>query len=61
MDAEVSVDGDFVDVAYKVVDGTRTMPWNDVDPHAVADGLPWRRFPWYLGQRNYSGMYLVRY
>ena len=41
MDAEVSVDGDFVDVAYKVVDGTRTMPWNDVDPHAVADGLPW--------------------
>ncbi len=57
MEAEVSVGGDFADVAYKVVDGTRTMPWSDVDPYAVAEGLPWRRYPWYLGQRNYSGMY----
>lgn len=50
--------GDFADVAYKVEGGgTTLMPWNDVDPHAVAEGLPWRRFAWYLGQRNYSGMY----
>jgi hypothetical protein len=33
------------------------MPWTDVDPLAVADGRPWREFPWYLGQRHYSGMY----
>jgi hypothetical protein len=33
------------------------MPWNDLDPLAVADGSPYREFPWYLGQRNYSGMY----
>jgi hypothetical protein len=50
--------GDFADVAYKVEGGgTTLMPWNDVDPHEVAEGLPWRRFAWYLGQRNYSGMY----
>jgi hypothetical protein len=32
-------------VAYKVVGGgTTLMPWNDVDPHAVAEGLlPIRR------------------
>jgi hypothetical protein len=58
MKATVTAGGDFADVAYKVVGGgTTLMPWNDVDPHAVAEGLPWRRFPWYLGQRNYSGMY----
>jgi hypothetical protein len=58
MKAQAKVGGDFADVAYKVVGGGSTlMPWNDVDAHAVAEGLPWRRFPWYLGQRNYSGMY----
>jgi hypothetical protein len=47
-----------VDVAYKTAAGeTRVMPWNDLDPLAVADGSPYREFPWYLGQRNYSGMY----
>ena len=46
-----------VDVAYKTAAGkTRVMPWNDLDPLAVADGSPYREFPWYLGQRNYSGM-----
>jgi hypothetical protein len=58
MKGQVSADGDFADVAYKVVGGdTRLVAWNDVDPHAVAEGLPWRRFPWHLGQRSYSGMY----
>jgi hypothetical protein len=33
------------------------MPWRDADLNAVAKGQPWRRFPWYLGQRNYSGSY----
>lgn len=28
-----------------------------MDYHAVAEGRPWRTFPWYLGQRNYSGRY----
>jgi hypothetical protein len=32
-------------------------PWRDADLSAVAKGKPWRRFPWYLGQRNYSGVY----
>jgi hypothetical protein len=31
--------------------------WADVDYHAVVTGRPWRAFPWYLGQRNYSGRY----
>jgi hypothetical protein len=31
--------------------------WADLDYHAVAAGRPWRAFPWYLGQRNYSGRY----
>ena len=31
--------------------------WSDLDYHAVAAGRPWRAFPWYLGQRNYSGRY----
>lgn len=48
--------GDF-DVAYKTAAGEiRVMPWEDADPLAIADGRPWREFPWYLGQRHYSGM-----
>jgi hypothetical protein len=31
--------------------------WADMDYHAVVSGRPWRAFPWYLGQRNYSGRY----
>ena len=51
-------DSDVVDVAYKAMNGEiRVMPSTDVDPLAVADGRPWREFPWYLGQRHYSGMY----
>jgi hypothetical protein len=33
------------------------MPWTDVDLLAVAGSRPWREFPWYLGQRHYSGMH----
>jgi hypothetical protein len=28
-----------------------------LDPEAVANACPWRTFPWYLGQKNYSGLY----
>jgi hypothetical protein len=31
--------------------------WREADLKAVVEGQPWRRFPWYLGQRNYSGSY----
>jgi hypothetical protein len=49
---------DFADVAYKAEGGgTAVLPWNDVDANAIAAGWPWRRFPSYLGQRNYSGLY----
>jgi hypothetical protein len=50
MRVQVSAVGGFADLAYKVAGGeTKRMPWDDVDPHAVAEGLPWRQFPWYLG------------
>jgi hypothetical protein len=58
MKAITDAGSDVVDVAYKAMNGEiRVMPWTDVDPLAVADGRPWREFPWYLGQRHYSGMY----
>jgi hypothetical protein len=31
--------------------------WREADLKAVVEGQPWRRFPWYRGQRNYSGSY----
>lgn len=31
--------------------------WSELDLRSVVDGVPWRRFPWYLGQGNYSGLY----
>jgi hypothetical protein len=31
--------------------------WPELDYYVVADGRPWRTFPWFLGQRNYSGRY----
>lgn len=47
-----------VDVEYRSAGGKpRVMPWNDIDPQAVAAGRPWREFAWHLGQRNYSGRY----
>jgi hypothetical protein len=56
--AQCDVSGVLAEVAYKVPDGDiKLMPWSDVDPYAVAAGRPWRQFPWYVGQRNYSGMY----
>jgi hypothetical protein len=31
--------------------------WAEMDYRTVVAGRPWRTFPWYLGQRNYSGRY----
>ena len=31
--------------------------WAEADPVSIANGRPWRKFPWYLGQTNYSGVY----
>jgi hypothetical protein len=49
---------DFVEASYKAADGSRvTGQWESLDAEAVAAGLPWRTFPWYLGQKNYAGLY----
>jgi hypothetical protein len=47
-----------VKISYKASDGSVvTGPWGDITADAIASGLPWRTFPWYLGQKNYSGLY----
>jgi hypothetical protein len=33
------------------------IPWKETHPATVVDGVPWRKFPWFIGQKNYSGMY----
>jgi hypothetical protein len=49
---------DIVKISYKANDGNVvTGPWSDITADAIASGLPWRTFPWYLGQKNYSGLY----
>lgn len=46
------------EACFKRSDGqVKVVAWNDLDPNAVAEGRPWRTFPWYLGQKNYSGLY----
>ena len=47
---------DYMHASYKTSDGSAVMvDWADLDADAVVLGKPWRTFPWYLGQRNYSG------
>jgi len=49
---------DSIEVEYKRADGAVVKTaWSDLDTDAVIEGRPWRTFPWYLGQRNYSGLY----
>jgi hypothetical protein len=31
--------------------------WKETYPGTVIDAVPWRRFPWFIGQKNYSGLY----
>lgn len=33
------------------------ISWKETHPTTVIDAVPWRKFPWFLGQKNYSGMY----
>jgi hypothetical protein len=49
---------DAAEVQYKRPDGAKAKAlWTDVDASKFVDGMPWRTFPWYLGQRNYAGTY----
>jgi hypothetical protein len=44
-------------VRYRCHGGIVETTWKDANPAALIDALPWRRFPCFLGQRNYSGLY----
>jgi hypothetical protein len=49
---------DFLEGSYKAADSSIvTEEWERLDADAVAAGRPWRTFPWYLGQKNYAGLY----
>jgi hypothetical protein len=49
---------DYSEAFYKSSDGrVVSVPWSNLDANATAEGRPWRTFPWYLGQRNYAGLY----
>jgi len=48
----------YEEASYKASDGHIVrVPFEDLDANTVASGRPWRVFPWYLGQRNYAGLY----
>jgi hypothetical protein len=45
-------------VHYRRADGTAAaVRWADADASAIVDGMPWRKFPWYLGRRSKAGIY----
>jgi hypothetical protein len=49
---------DYFEAFYKSSDGhVVNVPLSDLDANAVVQGRPWRVFPWYLGQKNYAGLY----
>ncbi len=58
MKAVTKTGQDVVEASYKAADGSIvTGLWEGLDAEAVAAGRPWRTFPWYLGQKNYAGLY----
>jgi TnsA endonuclease N terminal len=58
MKAAVVNQEDFAEASYRNSDHeVVTTAWSDLDADAVAAGVPWRTFPWYLGQESYSGVY----
>jgi hypothetical protein len=58
MKSVVDTEQDFAEATYRNSTGVVvTTVWSDLDADAVAAGAPSRKFPWYLGQRNYSGVY----
>jgi len=58
MKAVTKTGQDVVEASYQAADGSIvTGQWESLDAEAVAAGRPWRTFPWYLGQKNYAGLY----
>lgn len=58
MKSAVSTNSDYAEASFKDADGeVVSTPWSQLDADFVVRGRPWRNFPWYLGQRNYSGRY----
>jgi hypothetical protein len=58
MNTAVTTNSDFAEAWFKSSDGERvSTTWAAIDAEVVARGSPWRTFPWYQGQRNYSGRY----
>ncbi len=58
MKTAVTANWDFAEAWFKDAAGEKvSMSWSQLDANAVVRGRPWRDFPWYLGQRNYSGRY----
>lgn len=50
--------GDGMIALYKSQSGkTVETGWEELDPMAVIDGMPWRKFNWFPGQKNYPGFY----
>lgn len=50
--------GDYCEAFYRSSGGhIVNVPLSDLDANAVVQGRPWRTFPWYLGQKNYAGLY----
>lgn len=58
MKAAVTANSDYAEAWFKDADGEKiSTSWSQLDADIVVRGQPWRNFPWYLGQRNYSGRY----
>jgi hypothetical protein len=58
MKTAVTANSDYAEASFKDADGQEvSTSWSELDADVVVKGRPWRNFPWYLGQRNYSGRY----
>lgn len=45
-------------VKYKLdADSIVETTWPELDPRVLIEAHPWRRFPWFVGKKNFSGMY----
>jgi hypothetical protein len=56
MSVGVDVDLGSAVISYRPAAGEeRSLPTQRVSSAALFDGVPWRMFRWYFGQRHYSG------
>ena len=56
MSVGVDVDLGSAVISYRPAAGEeRSLPTRRVSSAALFDGVPWRMFRWYFGQRHYSG------